>query len=88
MVISIIPCQHIRLPAALPLYQYSHVGMLRNTLKSVLYPGTIWKCVPLLDEGDVFLKERTQAALQHNALLSVLLRVLEYYKRVLILTFN
>jgi len=35
--------------------------------------------VVLFDESDVFLEERSQADLQRNALVSVFLRVLEYY---------
>lgn len=57
-------------------------------LESVLYIGTIWSCVVLLDEADVFLEERTQTDLQRNALVSVFLRVLEYYEGILILTSN
>ncbi|KAL3443418.1 P-loop containing nucleoside triphosphate hydrolase protein [Aspergillus insuetus] len=57
-------------------------------LESVLYLGTIWQCVVLLDEADVFLEERTQQDLQRNALVSVFLRVLEYYSGILVLTSN
>ncbi|KAJ5214938.1 hypothetical protein N7468_010617 [Penicillium chermesinum] len=47
-----------------------------------------WGCVLLLDEADVFLGERIQGNLQQNSLVSVFLRVLEYYSGVLILTTN
>ncbi|KAI1752740.1 P-loop containing nucleoside triphosphate hydrolase protein [Xylaria castorea] len=57
-------------------------------LESVLYIGTIWKAVVLLDESDVFLEEREKTDLQRNALVSVFLRVLEYYEGILILTSN
>ncbi|KAL4933484.1 ATP-binding protein [Aspergillus undulatus] len=57
-------------------------------LESVLYLGTIWQCVVLLDEADVFLEERTQQDLKRNALVSVFLRVLEYYSGILVLTSN
>ncbi|KAL4945912.1 hypothetical protein BDV06DRAFT_235834 [Aspergillus oleicola] len=57
-------------------------------LESALYLGAVWKCVVLLDEADVFLEERTQQDLQRNALVSVFLRVLEYYSGILILTSN
>ncbi|SPO04285.1 related to TOB3 (member of AAA-ATPase family) [Cephalotrichum gorgonifer] len=57
-------------------------------LDSVLYIGSIWKAVVLLDESDVFLEERTQTDLQRNALVSIFLRVLEYYDGILILTSN
>ncbi|KAK4206269.1 Fidgetin-like protein 1 [Rhypophila decipiens] len=57
-------------------------------LESVLYIGSIWKAVVLLDESDVFLEEREKTDLQRNALVSVFLRVLEYYEGILILTSN
>lgn len=57
-------------------------------LESVLHLGKIWGCVVLLDEADVFLEQRTLTDLQRNALVSVFLRVLEYYEGILILTSN
>jgi SpoVK/Ycf46/Vps4 family AAA+-type ATPase len=57
-------------------------------LDSVLYIGSIWECVVLLDEADVFLEERSPADLQRHALVSVFLRVLEYYQGILILMTN
>ncbi|GES64230.1 P-loop containing nucleoside triphosphate hydrolase [Aspergillus terreus] len=47
-----------------------------------------WGCVLLLDEADVFLGERIQGNIVQNSLVSVFLRVLEYYSGVLILTTN
>ncbi|KAI9873731.1 MAG: hypothetical protein M1830_010667, partial [Pleopsidium flavum] len=57
-------------------------------LATVLHLGKTWGCVVLLDEADVFLEQRTLADLQRNALVSVFLRVLEYYDGILILTSN
>ncbi|KAJ5912219.1 uncharacterized protein N7473_001522 [Penicillium subrubescens] len=57
-------------------------------LDSVLHLGRIWDCVVLLDEADVFLEQRSLEDLQRNALVSVFLRVLEYYEGILILTSN
>src|SRR4051812_26210058 len=57
-------------------------------LESVLYIGSIWKAVVLLDESDVFLEQREKTDLQRNALVSVFLRILEYYEGILILTSN
>ncbi|KAK0370394.1 hypothetical protein CLIM01_12254 [Colletotrichum limetticola] len=53
-----------------------------------MYLGKAWDCVLLLDEADVFLEERTMADLQRNSLVSVFLRLLEYYEGILILTSN
>lgn len=44
--------------------------------------------VVLLDEADVFLEERDIRDLNRNALVSVFLRILEYYQGILILTSN
>ncbi|KAK4638903.1 hypothetical protein QC761_703490 [Podospora bellae-mahoneyi] len=57
-------------------------------LESVLYLGQMWGCVVLLDEAEVFLEQRGLADLNRNALVSVFLRVLEYYDGILILTSN
>jgi SpoVK/Ycf46/Vps4 family AAA+-type ATPase len=57
-------------------------------LESALHLGKSWGCVVLLDEADVFLEQRTLTDLDRNALVSVFLRVLEYYEGILILTSN
>ncbi|OJZ81262.1 hypothetical protein ASPFODRAFT_52314 [Aspergillus luchuensis CBS 106.47] len=57
-------------------------------LETVLRLGRTWGCVVLLDEADIFLEERTLSDLDRNALVSVFLRVLEYYNGILILTSN
>ncbi|KAI1074171.1 P-loop containing nucleoside triphosphate hydrolase protein [Whalleya microplaca] len=57
-------------------------------LQSVLHLGKIWNCVVLIDEAEVFLEQRTLSDLTRNALVSVFLRVLEYYDGILNLTSN
>jgi SpoVK/Ycf46/Vps4 family AAA+-type ATPase len=57
-------------------------------LASALFIGSTWGCVVLLDEADVFLEQRTKMDMSRNALVSVFLRVLEYYNGILILTTN
>ncbi|KAI1357335.1 hypothetical protein F5Y08DRAFT_352717 [Xylaria arbuscula] len=57
-------------------------------LESILHLGKIWRCVVLLDEAEVFLEERGLEDLERNALVSVFLRILEYYEGILILTAN
>ncbi|KAI1739544.1 hypothetical protein F4680DRAFT_421889 [Xylaria scruposa] len=47
-----------------------------------------WNCVLLLDEADIFLADRKLDNLSRNALVSVFLRILEYYNGILILTTN
>lgn len=57
-------------------------------LEAVLHLGKIWGCIVLLDEADVFLEERSLSDIGRNALVSMFLRVLEYYEGILILTSN
>lgn len=57
-------------------------------LESVFHLGKLWGCVVLLDQADVFLEQRSLEDLQRNALVSVFLRVLEYYEGILVLTSN
>jgi SpoVK/Ycf46/Vps4 family AAA+-type ATPase len=57
-------------------------------LETVLLLGKAWECVVLLDEADVFLMQRSVSDFERNALVSVFLRVLEYYDGILILTSN
>ncbi|KAK3320261.1 P-loop containing nucleoside triphosphate hydrolase protein, partial [Cercophora scortea] len=48
----------------------------------------VWNCVLLLDEADIFLAQRNENDVKRNALVSVFVRVLEYYEGVLFLTTN
>ncbi|KAK8250829.1 P-loop containing nucleoside triphosphate hydrolase protein [Phyllosticta capitalensis] len=57
-------------------------------LDVVLDLGRRWDCVVLLDEAEVFLQARTLTDLARNSLVSVFLRVLEYFQGILILTSN
>ncbi|KAI1505354.1 hypothetical protein F5X99DRAFT_369089 [Biscogniauxia marginata] len=47
-----------------------------------------WGCVLLLDEADVFLAKRNKEDVKRNGLVSVFLRILEYYSGILFLTTN
>lgn len=48
-------------------------------LADVFVDATRWEAVLLLDEADIFVEERIKGDLHRNALVSVLLRCLEYY---------
>lgn len=61
---------------------------LEISLSRTLRLCTIWNAVLLLDEADVFLEERSLHDLERNALVSIFLRLLEYYRGILILTTN
>ncbi|KAL9012908.1 MAG: hypothetical protein Q9180_009059, partial [Flavoplaca navasiana] len=59
-------------------------------LEQLFNLASLWKAVLLLcsDEADVFLEAREKNEMERNALVSVLLRVMEYYEGILILTTN
>jgi len=61
---------------------------MEAVLSKTLRLCTIWNAVLLLDEADVFLEERSLHDLKRNALVSIFLRLLEYYRGILILTTN
>ncbi|KAH9227453.1 hypothetical protein K456DRAFT_1775146, partial [Colletotrichum gloeosporioides 23] len=77
-----------------PLYRITGGDMgiraedIERNLERVLTLGTAWDCVVLLDEADIFLEKRTTESLKRNALISVFLRILEYYNGILFLTSN
>ncbi|KAF8544618.1 P-loop containing nucleoside triphosphate hydrolase protein [Trichophaea hybrida] len=61
---------------------------LEDNLQNCFRLAQRWQCVMLLDEADVFLARRHLSDLKRNSLVSVFLRVLEYYNGILFLTTN
>lgn len=61
---------------------------LEESLDRVLDIASAFGAILLLDEADVFLEQRTPQDLQRNALVSIFLRLLEYYTGILFLTTN
>lgn len=61
---------------------------VERSLTNMFRLAHMWDCVLLLDEADVFLSQRGGRDMQRNALVSVFLRVLEYYNGILFLTTN
>jgi hypothetical protein len=57
-------------------------------LTNILEMIAKWNAVLLLDECDVFLEARSNHDLERNKLVSIFLRVLEYYEGLLFLTTN
>ncbi|KFA52562.1 hypothetical protein S40293_07636 [Stachybotrys chartarum IBT 40293] len=57
-------------------------------LSRALSLATTWRAIVLLDEADVFLQARDFASIDRNSLVSVLLRVLEYFEGIIFLTTN
>lgn len=66
----------------------SDAAEVEENLEKVLEISAKWDAVLLLDECDVFLEQRTEADIHRNKLVSVFLRLLEYYKGVMFLTTN
>ncbi|KAI8961503.1 hypothetical protein F5Y11DRAFT_224951 [Daldinia sp. FL1419] len=63
-------------------------SQVEYSLNNVFRLANLWDCVLLLDEADVFLAQRSKLDMKRNALVSVFLRVLEYYNGLLFLTTN
>lgn len=77
-----------------PLYMVSsgdlgtNISNLDQRLSRILDMASTWKAVLLIDEADVFLERRSLHDMERNSLVSIFLRVLEYYEGILFLTSN
>jgi len=77
-----------------PLYMVSSGDLgtssaeLDRNLTRIMDMTATWRAVLLIDEADVFLERRSLHDLHRNAMVSVFLRVLEYYSGILFLTTN
>jgi hypothetical protein len=63
-------------------------SQVETALSNILEMNTKWNAVLLLDEADVFLEARSTHDLERNKLVSIFLRLLEYYEGILFLTTN
>ncbi|KAE8318773.1 P-loop containing nucleoside triphosphate hydrolase protein [Aspergillus transmontanensis] len=63
-------------------------GNVEKALKDILRMVPKWGAVLLLDEADVFMETRNSKDLERNELVSIFLRLLEYYEGILFLTTN
>lgn len=61
---------------------------LDQQLTRIMDMTATWRAVLLIDEADIFLERRSLHDLHRNAMVSVFLRVLEYYSGILFLTTN
>ena len=61
---------------------------VEKTLGSVLDLCQTWDALVLIDEADIFLEARNSTEIQRNALVCVMLRLLEYYSGCLFLSSN
>ncbi|KAH7416737.1 P-loop containing nucleoside triphosphate hydrolase protein [Cadophora sp. MPI-SDFR-AT-0126] len=62
--------------------------VVEEKLSSALDLASRWNAIVLIDEADIFLEERSAHDLKRNGLVSVFLRVLEYYEGIMFLTTN
>ncbi|KAK7731832.1 hypothetical protein SLS63_005127 [Diaporthe eres] len=63
---------------------------VEKNLSEIFRLANVWQCILLLDEAEIFLspREKKDDNLQRNALVSIFLRILEYYPGILFLTTN
>ncbi|KAE9373804.1 hypothetical protein N431DRAFT_407511 [Stipitochalara longipes BDJ] len=63
---------------------------VETSLRAIFRLASIWDCILLLDEVDTFFSQRSKgdSSITKNALVSVFLRVLDYYTGILFLTTN
>src|ERR1019366_6660596 len=77
-----------------PLYSVSvgELGVspeeLESKLRKILDLAFQWNAVLLLDEADIFMEARDTNNIERNAMVSIFLRLLEYYSGVMFLTTN
>ncbi|OAG06264.1 P-loop containing nucleoside triphosphate hydrolase protein [Paraphaeosphaeria sporulosa] len=66
----------------------SKPAALENKLHDILEMCSKWNAVLLIDEADVFMEARSTADLERNKLVSIFLRLLEYFSGIMFLTTN
>ena len=66
----------------------SENSRVEKHLSTVFRMVVKWNAVVLLDEADVFMEQRSSSDLERNRLVSIFLRILEYYEGILFLTTN
>ncbi|KAF4990646.1 hypothetical protein FDECE_14311 [Fusarium decemcellulare] len=77
-----------------PLFQISSgqltgdAATIEGRLSVFLSTAKRWKALVLIDEADVFMQKRRIEDLERNGLVSILLRVLEYFEGIMFLTTN
>lgn len=66
----------------------TRMNRLEKNLSQILDIAHTWRAVLLIDEADVFLKQRELRDVNCNALVSIFLRMLKYFQDILFLTTN
>lgn len=65
----------------------SSIHGIEDTLKEILDRASRWGAVLLIDEADVYIRQRDNS-MEHNAIVATFLRTLEYFSGLLFLTTN
>lgn len=66
----------------------TRMNHLEKNLSQILDIAHTWRAVLLIDEIDVFLKQRELRDVNRNALVSIFLRMLKYFQSILFLITN
>ncbi|CAI6089261.1 unnamed protein product [Clonostachys chloroleuca] len=66
----------------------TEVTEIEKSLAKMLELASCWHAVLLIDEADVFLEQRAPNDVYRNSIVSLFLRLLEYYQGILFLTTN
>lgn len=66
----------------------TRMDRLDRNLAQILDIAHTWRAVLLIDEADVFLEQWEVRDVGRNALVSIFLRILEYFQGILFLTTN
>jgi SpoVK/Ycf46/Vps4 family AAA+-type ATPase len=66
----------------------TYANDIQRELERLLHLGTLWNCVLLFDEADVFLESRAHGDIARNSIISVFLRAIEYHTGLMFLTTN
>lgn len=66
----------------------TQAAVAERGLKAIFDRAVKWNAVVLIDEADLFLIKRSVGELDRNALVTVFLRTLEYFRGIMFLTSN
>lgn len=64
------------------------IETLEKNLRNALELAEVWNAILLIDEADIYLEKRSDGDIVRNAMVTVFLRLLEYYPGILFLTTN
>ena len=89
-----VTCQAVSELLHKPLYSVTvgelgtNASELETKLQQILQLCDSWNAILLLDEADIFMETRSSKNIARNAMVSIFLRLLEYYQGIMFLTTN